>query len=381
MPAVWDCVATLVTEKPVNCLLPDPLDPDRLWYGMYAHLSDAHREGGLGSWSFRGGLEEGGGLMDLRSQYLQLPGVFDLTQTTSGGEQNTCDTLVCCTDGSVRGVRRAVASSSAPIASLLWHASVDDEMITSCCELGSADDTLGMLGCSSHLGKLTMMTRGADGGYELLRKWQGHEFDAWCVASHLQDADRAVEDSTNGLMWSGGDDGTLALWDVRAPASDELSAVMRRRFDAGVVTIVVGATAPHELIVGSYDEHLFVLDRRALKRPLSSVSVGGGAWRCRPVPGQNVPCNGSTCSRFVVAAMQGGASIVEWDPTSTSMTVLDEGAAGCEGLLHSVDEHPAPNGSEGVLVYDAMFLNDGNTIATASFYNQTIKIWERRSHE
>ncbi|CUG88883.1 WD40 repeat-containing protein, putative, partial [Bodo saltans] len=169
------------------------------------------------------------------------------------------------------------------------------------------------------------------------------------------------------LMWSGGDDGTLALWDVRAPATDELSAVMRRRFDAGVVTIVVGATAPHELIVGSYDENLCVLDRRALKRPLSSVAVGGGAWRCRKAPGQS----SSSSTQFVVAAMQGGASIVEWNSATTTLSVLEE------GLLHSVDDHPAPNGTEGVLVYDAVFLNDEHTIATSSFYNQTIKIWER----
>lgn len=366
MPAsTWRCVATLETEMPVNCLVTDPSRPGVLWYGMYSHHSDTHREGGIASWQFRGPQGDSSSCSALQ----RLPGVFDLMDTSSGVLLDACDTIVCCTDGSVRGMRRGIAPDdvgNTRTAMEQWTAAVDDEMITSCCMLGPSSAPASTLGCSAHLGTLAVMTRATDGSFQPLRKWQGHEFDAWCVASHERgDAE------TEGLMWTGGDDGMLALWDVRAPATDDATSVMRRRFDAGVVTIVTGETSPNELIVGSYDESLYVLDRRALKRPISSVSVGGGAWRCRPSPVHN----NNDRKTFVVAAMQGGATIVEWDRASSALAVLEDGAEGTEGLLHSVDERPAPNGVEGVLIYDAIFL-DANTIATSSFYNQTIKIWE-----
>ncbi|CUI14823.1 unnamed protein product, partial [Bodo saltans] len=202
MSATWNCVATLVTEMPVNCLLHDPSRPDVLWYGMYSHHSDSHREGGISSWRFKENMDD----KPLLRESLQLPGVFDLTPTTT--THSTCDALVCCTDGSVRGVStRGSSCETAPIAEIQWQAAVDGEMITSCCELGTAEDPLSVLGCSAHLGTLTMMTRGTDGGYEPVRKWHGHEFDAWCVASHLRGNGgcSSADDGTDHLMWSGGD--------------------------------------------------------------------------------------------------------------------------------------------------------------------------------
>lgn len=279
---------------------------------------------------------------------------------------NGLDTLVSCTDGSVRGVRRCLLEGDAPDACPInqWTAAVDEEMITSCCRLSDG------LGCSAHLGNLSQMVRGPDGELVPYRKWHGHEFDAWCVCS----SGEIGEGET--ILWSGGDDGTLAMWDVRAPVGDPPSASVRRRFDAGVVTIVVGGSpafglaSSFEMLVGSYDESLYVLDSRSLKRPLASVSVGGGAWRCRAAP----PSPTTLCRQFVVAAMQGGARLVQWDPTIAALTLQET-----DGVLHGTDEQPPSNGSEGVLIYDATFVGDENTIATASFYNQTVKIWQRSS--
>jgi diphthine methyl ester acylhydrolase len=360
--AKWHCVATLRTQEPANCLLNDAGDGSMLWYGMYAHHANSARTGGVGSWRYTD--EETSG------EVLPLPGVFDWSYLPASADG--AETVVCCTDGTVRGLCHSRSGTFAA-----WSVGVDDEMITSCCALGSADSPPSDFVCSAHLGSLTHVSRGSDGVFVPMRKWQGHEFDAWCVAPGCG----FVEEGAGGLLvWSGGDDGMLALWDVRAPATEPLTSSLRRRFDAGVVTVVsgrgatTGLSSEHEIIVGSYDENLYVLDRRSLKRPISSVCVGGGAWRCRlaPPPTEESSRDGCRCSRYVVAAMQGGASIVDWDHANASLALVEE-----EGTLHASDSLPTINGSEGVLVYDAIFLGDDHTIATTSFYNQSIKIWRR----
>jgi diphthamide biosynthesis protein 7 len=63
---------------------------------------------------------------------------------------------------------------------------------------------------------------------------------------------------------------------------------------------------PHVLATGSYDDVVRLWDARAARKPLTvaSVSLGGGSWRARWHP---------RARRLAVAAMDGGAVVLDWD--------------------------------------------------------------------
>lgn len=384
--ASWSCVDTVRTTGPVNCLLSATRVQDDavcLYFGMYAHHSDAHRTGGIGKVSVSN--EPQSSVTQLQGEAPLPFGVFDMVWPFDAGHMSSVElsssseacTWICGTDGSLkRAVMDPLPSegdASDGCCSAKIHASyaVDDEMLTSATQCGS-----GEVVCSSHKGTLSVVkvTEGA-GACEVVRKWAGHEFDAWCVERSLQ---------SPSCVWSGGDDGALRLWDVRmATGSDEdngvapsPAALMTKRLEAGVTTVV--HLDGHAIMVGSYDEHLYLFDTRLMKRAVSEVcSHGGGIWRCRPFRAHSASGDGR--QYFAVAAMQAGAMIVERG--------VDDSLSIVEGPFHTQPMRTVDDGiclkkpSEGVLVYDCVPLGtsaQGQSlrVASCSFYDQEICIWE-----
>lgn len=336
----WTNVATARTEAPVNCLVSTP---SALLCGMYQHNGDdADRTGGVCHWNVSDAAP-------LTSETLTaaapLPGVFHMEPTSAE------HMLVCCTDGTVRYM-----STSSSQSEELWSADVDEEMVTHVAALSYTDGASpsSML-CSAHLGTLTHVVHREGSGWETQAKWRGHEFDAWCVAAS------AVHRGT--CAWTGGDDGVLAMWDMRdVKDCTKTTPQAMRRFDAGVVTVVpfedVDSGKDHLLLVGSYDESLYLMDTRRMKQPVSSARLGGGVWRCRRIPGG---CN--EVKHFGVAAMQAGAAVVSLN-TSDELQIVAQ--------IHTSDD----DGSE-VLVYDCVpVVSRGPlTLATCSFYNRVVRVW------
>jgi diphthamide biosynthesis protein 7 len=158
---------------------------------------------------------------------------------------------------------------------------------------------------------------GADGGLRVvevtetgdLRVTQevetAHDLEAWAVAFASRDA---FHGSGQNVVFSGADDAKLKAWDARAG----LDAPAMRFCDgkthgAGVTCVAPSPHDPHVLATGSYDDVVRLWDARAARKPLtviSAVSLGGGSWRARWHP---------RLRRLAVAAMDGGAVVLDWD--------------------------------------------------------------------
>ena len=157
---------------------------------------------------------------------------------------------------------------------------------------------------------------GADGGLRIvsvtetgaLRVTQetdaAHDLEAWAVAFASRDA---FHGSGRDVVFSGADDAKLKAWDVRR----DLDAPVMRFVDskthgAGVTCVAPSPHDPHVLATGSYDDVVRLWDARAANRPVAVAScrLGGGSWRARWHP---------SARRLAVAAMDGGAVVLDWD--------------------------------------------------------------------
>ena len=169
---------------------------------------------------------------------------------------------------------------------------------------------------------------GADGGLRVvevtetgdLRVTQeaetAHDLEAWAVSFASRDA---FHGSGRDVVFSGADDAKLKAWDARrgldAPAMRFCDG---KTHGAGVTCVAPSPHDPHVLATGSYDDVVRLWDARAARKPLAvaSVSLGGGSWRARWHP---------RARRLAVAAMDGGAVVLDWDGEERFTKPLDGG--------------------------------------------------------
>lgn len=114
---------------------------------------------------------------------------------------------------------------------------------------------------------------------------------------------------------TGGDEGTLKLWDVRSTTRP--TSVIKDHFGAGVTCVSPHPRLEHVFAAGSYDESVNLYDVRSLSTPLCrSEGLGGGIWRL-----QWHPINDR---RLLIAAMHGGCLVTQYKrlvpSSSTSIT-------------------------------------------------------------
>ena len=236
---------------------------------------------------------------------------------------------------------------------------------------------------------------GADGGLRIvsvtetgaLRVTQetdaAHDLEAWAVAFASRDA---FHGSGRDVVFSGADDAKLKAWDVRLGLD---APVMRfadsRTHGAGVTCVAPSPHDPHALATGSYDDVVRLWDARAARKPLAvaSARLGGGSWRARWHP---------TARRLAVAAMDGGAVVLDWDGEERVRAGRDAGdgsmreggegnagAVGSEWVAGGLRASPAYDGHASI-AYGADWGWRGgrperDVVVSCSFYDKGLHVW------
>ncbi|KNE57017.1 hypothetical protein AMAG_02777 [Allomyces macrogynus ATCC 38327] len=167
-------------------------------------------------------------------------------------------------------------------------------------------------------------------------EFAAHDFEAWITA---------YADPTT--LVTGGDDMLLKLWDTRTDMSSPI--VTSRKHEAGVCSAQAHPTKDHILATGSYDEHVLIWDRRAMRQPVHDVHVGGGAWRIKWHPHDE--------GRMVMAGMHAGFFVV--DVAAAVGATITHSYTKQESLAYGVD----------------WCLPGGSYVASCSFYDHALHFW------
>lgn len=200
-----------------------------------------------------------------------------------------------------------------------------------------------------------------------VRAWQAHELEGWAVAFSVSDEQ---------TLYSGADDATLKVWDLRCDPEDGASATAsnRRSHGAGVCCISPSSLRPHVLATGSYDGLARLWDARQLRSPLSELDCGGGVWRLRWHPERD--------GLLLAACMHVGFRVLR---TGGSGVACDSDAASADELRTAAEYTAHGLGVEGQavgLAYGADWCHSAPvgrsdaSAATCSFYDRLLHTWD-----
>lgn len=169
---------------------------------------------------------------------------------------------------------------------------------------------------SDSLGRLTLIDASSQ---DKITQWKGHEFEAWsCCFDRWKD----------NVVYSGGDDSIINIWDVRCDNVNATKISSRKR-DAGVTSFL--NHKENALFVGSYDESLCLYDLRNLKQTVDDINLNGGIWRIKKCP-QNE-------NLLLVACMYQNFSIVDCSEKLTLIGEYNEHESICYGCDWSYQQH------------------------------------------
>ena len=107
------------------------------------------------------------------------------------------------------------------------------------------------------------------------------------------------------------------------------------------------------LFSGSYDENLNTWDIRNVKNPLKTLKMGGGVWRIRQLTSTE---NAPTSKILATACMHAGFKLLD----KTEMKILTDYEH--ESLAYGIE-------------FKSLDSDNTITLASCSFYDHTLKIW------
>ena len=174
------------------------------------------------------------------------------------------------------------------------------------------------------------------------REISAHENEAWVVSFDCHNPN---------LIYSGSDDCTLKGWDLREEKS---CFVNRKTFSMGVTCAQKSVHDENELLVGSYDENVYLFDTRQMSKPKVEKKLGNGVWRVKWHP--------KLSHLFVTATMHGGFHVCEWRREEQEIQILYNYNKH-QSLAYGVDWRHASEEKESV-------------IASCSFYDHFCSIWK-----
>lgn len=178
------------------------------------------------------------------------------------------------------------------------------------------------------------------------QQWQAHSLEAWIAA---------YDHWNPNIVYSGSDDCTLKLWDLRAGTD---SPIFTKRHDMGVTTVQSHPHLEHTVATGSYDEMVSIWDKRMMTGRAQPVAQrgteGGGVWRIKWHPHDP--------RLFVIAAMHRGFFVMRW-AEGGDIEIVAEHTGRHESLAYGVDwsYHTDANG--------------GSLVGSCSFYDKTFSVW------
>ena len=222
-------------------------------------------------------------------------------------------------------------------------------------------------------GRLWVGTLGREGSSQAgaaldqLACWDAHSLrgvpmEVWCAAPIAHAA------ACSSVLWSGGDDGLLKGWDLRASPGEGSSAPLftSRAHTAGVTCIAPLGPGSPLVATGSYDQVLRLWDCRAMGgEPLAQLTLPGGVWRIK-WQGEGL---------LAAACMHGGASVVRYSSSSSS-------SGEALSVLASYQGHEAK-----ALTYGVEWLQSESAeqqgssqrrqhaLASCAFYSQQVHTW------
>ena len=214
----------------------------------------------------------------------------------------------------------------------------------------SKSDRLKILS-SDTLGNLSL-TRIDNQKFELEKSFKAHDYEVWSVL---------IDRNEENVLYSGADDCLLKMWDLRQ--SESRPANKCSLFQGGICSILLpqkrdlsyfsGYTSD-QLLCSSYDEQIYVLDKRNMKDYVKkSAKLGGGVWKMKI---------NEEKSLILCACMHTGVHLVDLDGLKSQLYYDKHGlnnlAYGCDwmGLYPNKQSH--------------------DFIATCSFYNHSLRIWK-----
>uniref|UniRef100_A0A7S1PJL8 methylated diphthine methylhydrolase n=1 Tax=Percolomonas cosmopolitus TaxID=63605 RepID=A0A7S1PJL8_9EUKA len=202
---------------------------------------------------------------------------------------------------------------------------------------------------STSKGELIDLQLTSDRGLEEVNTWQGHDYEAWIVASNYFNPN---------VLYSGGDDMKLKGWDLRALEMGSIFSLSTH--EAGVCCIHKHPSQEHTLVTGSYDNYIYLWDTRSMRRPVNSVFTDGGVWRLKWHP---------TDPKYLLSAcMRAFFQVYSVDNDQfelMSMAELEDG----ENLAYGCD-----------WCYAEDSLTDFH-FASCSFYNREMQWWHVKSND
>jgi diphthine methyl ester acylhydrolase len=187
---------------------------------------------------------------------------------------------------------------------------------------------------------------------ELEKKFKAHDLETWCVLLDRQNAD---------ILYSGADDSQFKMWDLRS--SDQRPAGKCSIFDGGVTNILypcrnddpaalLNGYSNDQILCSSYDERIYVLDKRNMRNCLKkSAKLGGGVWKMKLHSNRDI---------LLLACMHYGVNIVNIDNFDPFFYYdkhgLDNLVYGCDWNIRDNQEY--------------------DIVASCSFYNHSLRLWK-----
>jgi len=185
-------------------------------------------------------------------------------------------------------------------------------------------------------------------------KWQAenaHSYEAWVVT---------LDPRHTSVAFSGGDDGSLNLWDLRCSADlGPVAAHAGAHQASGVISVQPDPLHDNGILTGGYDDHIRFFDMRSLKRSTETpIELEGGPWR--------IKCHPDDPRYILVPAMYAGAYILK----------RGDGGYGGNQVCHY-------SGHQSI-AYGACWMDrkvDPLSVATCSFYDHAVHVWSTKNRD
>jgi len=163
--------------------------------------------------------------------------------------------------------------------------------------------------------------------------WMGvhDDAEAWIVAL-----------GPNETMFTGGDDSTFCLWDLKSHET-----IVRKKFMCGQTSCEWSPVNENIIAQGGYDDTIRLWDTRNWKSPLEEQNLGGGVWRTRW---------NKDGTHLVVPCMYENCRLIQVD-SSHKMKELEK--SDCHSSIS----------------YGGCWIEEKSLISTCSFYDKKVALW------